>query len=138
MTDLASTHQTARRRELSEHFSNRFLSQPPEQIGGVKETIANYLQAFITPDIAQVFCPAANTFDFEQKVVGCESEPHDLGGEGELIAARQKIMSAAAANDGHPLLVEAQMDRIRGRRDRSLFYHALAPRTLSASQQGGL
>ncbi len=64
MTDLASTHQTARRRELSEHFSNRFLSQPPEQIGGVKETIANYLQAFITPDIAQVFCPAANTFEF--------------------------------------------------------------------------
>jgi Type IV secretion-system coupling protein DNA-binding domain len=64
MTDLASSHQSARRRELSEHFSNRFLSQPPEQIGGVKETIANYLQAFITPDIAQVFCPAANTFDF--------------------------------------------------------------------------
>jgi hypothetical protein len=43
---------------------NRFLNQPPEQIGGVKETIANYLQAFVTPDIAQVFCPAANTFDF--------------------------------------------------------------------------
>jgi hypothetical protein len=64
MTDLASGHQTARRRELSEHFTNRFLSQPPEQIGGVKETIANYLQAFITPDVAQVFCPAANTFDF--------------------------------------------------------------------------
>ncbi len=63
MTDLASSHQTRRRQELSEHFSNRFLSQPPEQIGGVKETIANYLQAFITPDIAQVFCPGHNTFD---------------------------------------------------------------------------
>ncbi|MGI8437341.1 MAG: hypothetical protein ACR2NX_10620 [Chthoniobacterales bacterium] len=25
-----------RRREFSEHFSNRFLSHPPEQIGGVK------------------------------------------------------------------------------------------------------
>jgi type IV secretory pathway TraG/TraD family ATPase VirD4 len=64
MTDLASCHQTPRRRELSEHFANRFLSQPPEQIGGVKETIANYLQAFVTPDIAQIFCPAENTFDF--------------------------------------------------------------------------
>lgn len=64
MTDLASAHQTSRRRELSEHFANRFLSQPPEQIGGVKETIANYLQAFITPDISQVFCPGGNTFDF--------------------------------------------------------------------------
>ncbi len=64
MTDLASLHQTARRRELSEHFANRFLSQPSEQIGGVKETIANYLQAFLTAEIAQVFCPAADTFEF--------------------------------------------------------------------------
>ena len=64
MSDLASGHQTTRRRELSEHFANRFLSQPPEQIGGVKETIANYLQAFVTPEIAQIFCPAANTFEF--------------------------------------------------------------------------
>jgi type IV secretory pathway TraG/TraD family ATPase VirD4 len=64
MTDLASSHQTIRRRELTEHFTNRFLSQPPEQIGGVKETIANYLQPFITPEIAQVFCAAGNNFDF--------------------------------------------------------------------------
>jgi type IV secretory pathway TraG/TraD family ATPase VirD4 len=64
MTDLASGHQTIRRRELAEHFANRFLSQPPEQIGGVKETIANYLQPFITPEIAQVCCPARNSFEF--------------------------------------------------------------------------
>lgn len=64
MTDLASSRQTMRRRELAEHFTNRFLSQPPEQIGGVKETIANYLQPFITPEIAQVFCAAGNTFEF--------------------------------------------------------------------------
>ncbi|MGB7792176.1 MAG: type IV secretion system DNA-binding domain-containing protein, partial [Terrimicrobiaceae bacterium] len=50
--------------ELIGHFRNRFLNQPREQIGGVKETLANYLQAFVTPDIAQVFCPATNTFDF--------------------------------------------------------------------------
>ncbi len=66
MTDLASSHQTPRRRELSEHFTNRFLSQPSEQIGGVKETIANYVQAYITPEIAQIFCPATNTFDFAE------------------------------------------------------------------------
>jgi type IV secretory pathway TraG/TraD family ATPase VirD4 len=64
MTDLASSHQTMRRRELAEHFANRFLSQPSEQIGGVKETIANYLQPFITSEIAQVFCAAGNSFDF--------------------------------------------------------------------------
>ena len=66
LDDLASAEPTARRRELAAHFSNRFLSQPPEQIGGVKETIANYLQAFITPVIAEVFCAGKNTFDFEE------------------------------------------------------------------------
>jgi type IV secretory pathway TraG/TraD family ATPase VirD4 len=64
MTDLASGYQTIRRRELADHFANRFLSQPPEQISGVKETIANYLQPFITPEIAQVFCSARNSFEF--------------------------------------------------------------------------
>jgi type IV secretory pathway TraG/TraD family ATPase VirD4 len=64
LTDLASSEQTTRRQELAAHFTNRFLSQPPEQIGGVKETIANYLQAFVTRDIAQVFCAGQNTFDF--------------------------------------------------------------------------
>jgi type IV secretory pathway TraG/TraD family ATPase VirD4 len=61
---LVASHPSFRRQKLSNHFRNRFLSQPPEQIGGVKETIANYLQAFITPEIAQVFCPGANTFEF--------------------------------------------------------------------------
>ncbi len=64
LTDLATGPASERRRELADHFRNRFLSQPPEQLGGVKETIANYLQAFITPEIAQVFCPGENTFDF--------------------------------------------------------------------------
>jgi type IV secretory pathway TraG/TraD family ATPase VirD4 len=64
MTDLASGYQTIRRRELANHFANRFLSQPPEQIGGVKETIANYLQPFITPEIAQAFCAHGNSFEF--------------------------------------------------------------------------
>jgi type IV secretory pathway TraG/TraD family ATPase VirD4 len=64
LDDLTAGASSPARRELISHFRNRFLNQPPEQIGGVKETIANYLQAFVTPDIAQVFCPAANTFDF--------------------------------------------------------------------------
>jgi len=64
LDDLTAGAPSPARHELISHFRNRFLNQPPEQIGGVKETIANYLQAFVTPDIAQVFCPAANTFDF--------------------------------------------------------------------------
>jgi predicted RNA-binding protein with EMAP domain len=52
MTDLASSYQTMRRRELADHFANRFLSQPPEQIGGVKETIANFERGEIHRRIA--------------------------------------------------------------------------------------
>ena len=64
LTDLVCSEQTTRRQELAAHFTSRFLSQPSEQIGGVKETIANYLQPFITRDIAQVFSAGQNTFDF--------------------------------------------------------------------------
>jgi hypothetical protein len=46
------------------HFLNRYRDQPPEQFGGVKETIANYLHYFLTPEIAEVFCPTQNTFEF--------------------------------------------------------------------------
>ena len=35
-------------------------------MGGVRETIGNYLQCFSTPDIAEVFCAVgkSNTFEF--------------------------------------------------------------------------
>ena len=62
--ELADGYPTERRRALVEHLQNRYATQPPEQMGGVKETIANYLHNFLTPDIAQVFCPSKNTFDF--------------------------------------------------------------------------
>ena len=45
-------------------FSNRFLNQPDEQFGGVRETIGNYLQYFLTPEVAEVFCTGESTFDF--------------------------------------------------------------------------
>jgi type IV secretory pathway TraG/TraD family ATPase VirD4 len=64
IAELADSYPTERRRALVEHFQHRYLNQPPEQMGGVKETIANYLHNFLTPDIAQVFCPAKNTFEF--------------------------------------------------------------------------
>ena len=41
-------------------------SNHAEQMGGVKETIANYLQFFLTPDIAQVFCASEEQFRFQR------------------------------------------------------------------------
>jgi hypothetical protein len=64
LEELDEGYPTERRRALLAHFQHRYLKQPPEQMGGVKETIANYLQNFRTPDIAQVFSPGKNTFEF--------------------------------------------------------------------------
>jgi hypothetical protein len=56
--------QTSRRLELQHHFKNRFLNQPAEQLGGVCETIGNFLQYFLAPEVAEVFCAAESTFSF--------------------------------------------------------------------------
>jgi hypothetical protein len=56
--------QTPRRTVLQDHFKNRFLNQPAEQLGGVRETIGNYLQYFLTPEVAEVFCTKKSTFAF--------------------------------------------------------------------------
>jgi type IV secretory pathway TraG/TraD family ATPase VirD4 len=64
LEELDEGYPTERRQALLEHFRHRYLNQPPEQMGGVKETVANYLHNFLTPDIAQVFSPSKNTFEF--------------------------------------------------------------------------
>jgi type IV secretory pathway TraG/TraD family ATPase VirD4 len=55
---------TDRQTTVINHFMNRYREQPPEQLGGVKETIGNYLHYFLTPEIAEVFCAFENTFEF--------------------------------------------------------------------------
>jgi hypothetical protein len=44
------------------HYFHEFLKQPPEQLGGIRYTVFNYLQPFTAPDIAEVFCPEKPTF----------------------------------------------------------------------------
>ncbi len=56
--------ETPQRHELNQHFIHRFLNQPAEQLGGVRETIGNYLQYFLTPEVAEVFCAKESTFNF--------------------------------------------------------------------------
>lgn len=95
LNDLAEAEPTERRRLLGEHFMHRFLSQPPEQIGGVKETIANYLQYFLTPDIAQVFCPTENTFEFsdiDQGKIICIAMPQKFQTERRYVNTFLKML----------------------------------------------
>ncbi|MBK7999432.1 MAG: type IV secretion system DNA-binding domain-containing protein [Verrucomicrobia bacterium] len=60
---LRELHPFPRRIELAAHFTNRFLTQPAEQLGGVRETIGNYLQYYLSPEIAEVFCSPGSTFN---------------------------------------------------------------------------
>src|SRR5213083_476871 len=64
MENLDRLLETPRRTAIHAHFANRLLTQPDEQLGGVRETIGNYLQNFLTPEVAEVFCTEKSTFDF--------------------------------------------------------------------------
>lgn len=64
MENLEALLETPRREAVYAHFANRFLTQPDEQLGGVRETISNYLQYFLTPEGAEVFCTGESSFDF--------------------------------------------------------------------------
>ncbi len=64
MENLEGLLETPRRAAVYAHFAHRFLNQPDEQSGGVRETIGNYLQYFLTPEVAEVFCTGESTFDF--------------------------------------------------------------------------
>ncbi len=64
LKELKTDFPTTRDNQLKDHFEQRYRGQPAEQMGGVKETISNYLQFFLTPDITQIFCASKNSFDF--------------------------------------------------------------------------
>ena len=64
LQNLNDLFDVPRRKELHDHFINRYINQPEEQMGGVRETIGNYLQYFLTPEVAEVFCARESTFDY--------------------------------------------------------------------------
>ncbi len=65
--------------ELVDHYLTNFLAQPPEQLGGVKTTVANYLKYFTEPDITAVFCPkqksTVSLADVDRGKIICVSIP---------------------------------------------------------------
>lgn len=76
--DEVRAEKTSDAESLYAHYQGNFLSQPAEQLGGVKTTIANYLKYFTDPAIAEVFCPEESTFNFDrldQGKIVCVSIP---------------------------------------------------------------
>jgi hypothetical protein len=51
-----------RSHELIVALRDGFFGQPPEQLGGVQGTLSTYLEFFINPEIAEVFCANEPTF----------------------------------------------------------------------------
>lgn len=43
-----------------------YLDQPPEQLGGVQGTLSTYLEFFLNPEIAEVFCANEPTFSVSE------------------------------------------------------------------------
>jgi hypothetical protein len=95
MEELANGRQSERQKIVINHFLNRFRNQPPEQLGGVKETIANYLHSFLTPEISEVFCSAQNTFEFDEidrgKII-CVAMPQKFQAERRYINTFLKML----------------------------------------------
>ncbi len=92
---LAELYLPTRRTALIEHFTNRFLNQPEEQFGGVRETIGNYLQYFLTPEVAEVFCAEESTFEFSDvdrgKII-CLTMPQKFQTERRYVSTFLKLL----------------------------------------------
>lgn len=76
--DMLAKQDSAVAKVLLEHYEGAFRSQPAEQLGGVKTTVANYLKYFTDSGIAEVFCPAKSSFSFDdldQGKIICVSLP---------------------------------------------------------------
>jgi hypothetical protein len=97
MVAKKNTHEA---RLLVDHYHGNFLTQPAEQLGGVKTTIANYLKHFTEPDIADIFCPKESTFSFDDidrgKII-CVSIPQRFPVERRYINTLLKLTFYAHA-----------------------------------------
>jgi type IV secretory pathway TraG/TraD family ATPase VirD4 len=134
LEELEIDEPTPRDKQLKAHFEERYREQPPEQIGGVMETIANYLQFFLTPDIAEIFCASKSTFDFEDidrgKII-CLAMPQKYQMERRYISTFLKMLFYT-----HAL---RRFDRPKEERDKDnliILWADEAQRFVTASEDG--
>lgn len=120
--------------EILDHFRHRWLAQPPEQLGGIKTTVANYLKHFADPDIAAVFCPRQASFSFSDidrgKVI-CVSIPQRFQVERRYINTLLKFAfySHAQRRFDEPLMVRARNNLV-------ILWADEAQRIVTASNDG--
>ena len=134
MENLQRLLETPRRTDIHAHFANRLLTQPDEQLGGVRETIGNYLQNFLTPEVAEVFCTGESTFDFgtiDQGKIILTTMPQKFQTERRYVNTFLKLLFY-----NHAL---RRFDKSKGERDQDnliILWADEAQRFMTASEDG--
>jgi hypothetical protein len=80
---------------LCAHHRTQIVSQPKEQLGGVRGTLANRLKHFTHPDITKVFCPEKSSFgisEIDRGKVVCVSIPQRFKTERRYIHTLLKLV----------------------------------------------
>jgi hypothetical protein len=95
LKEMKTDYPTTRDKYLIKHFSERYRGQPAEQMGGVKETIANYLQFFLAPDVVEVFSVGKCSFNFkdiDRRKIICVAMPQKYQVERRYINTFLKML----------------------------------------------
>ena len=75
-------------------LENNYWNQPPDQLGGVRSTLYNFLVPFSEPEIAEVFC-ADSTFDLRDIQLGkvvCLAIPQKFAVQRRYVATLMKTL----------------------------------------------
>ena len=132
--EMIGTKDTPEAQSLTDHFKGNLLSQPAEQLGGVKTTVANYLKYFTDPDIAAVFCPRKSSFtfsDIDRGKVVCVSIPQRYQVERRYINTLLKLAFYA-----HALQRFDKSDSERAGDNLLIFWADEAQRIVTAASDG--
>jgi hypothetical protein len=120
--------------EVLEHYYGTFITQPAEQLGGVKTTIANYLKPFTDPDIAAVFCSSKSSIDFSEidrgKII-CLAMPQRFAVERRYVNTLLKLTYYS-----HVLRRFDRPAEERARDNLLIFWADEAQKIVTASQDG--
>lgn len=92
-TALTGLKQNPKARDLVRHFESQFLMQAPEQLSGVRGSIANFLTPYLSPAVADAFCRDTTTplSAMNQGKIFCLSLPPQLAAERRYVATLLKL-----------------------------------------------
>jgi hypothetical protein len=134
LMEMVAEHDSPQAKTLLEHYQDAVKSQPPEQLGGIKMTVANYLKVFTDPDIAVVFCSPRSSFSFEaldQGKVICAAIPQRYQLERRYINTLLKLTFYS-----HALRRFDRPEETRAHNNLLIFWADEAQKIVTASEDG--